>query len=145
MDLPCLYLLTVALEGLVVVKKWVESVVYFIIFRELPYKDIRYFIERCVEITERPVLDPVPSPPTTYPGEPWVYLVNSMLDEGMKLNYSKDLPPKLRTKKAAIVVGGNILSRGLTLEGLCVSLYSRSASDEKRGLRYVVVTGEFLK
>jgi len=98
---------------------------------KLPYKDIRYFIEKCVEITERPVLDPVPSPATTYPGEPWVYLVNSMPEEGMKLNYSKDLPPKLRTKKAAIIVGGNILSRGLTLEGLCVSLYSRSASDEK--------------
>jgi hypothetical protein len=59
-------------------------------------------------------------------------MINSEPNQGMKLDYRPDSPSKTRAKKAAIAVGGNILSRGLTLEGLSVSVYARSASDEKQ-------------
>ena len=39
----------------------------------------------------------------------------------MRLYYDDDDPWQIKTKRAAIIVGGQILSRGLTIEGLCVS------------------------
>lgn len=91
----------------------------------LPFDQIRYFIERCIEITQVPIKDHRTSPYALYPGKPWIYLLNST-DEGMELKYSKRDDHEIRTKKAAIVVGGNILSRGLTIEGLSVTVFCRT-------------------
>ena len=41
--------------------------------------------------------------------------------------YDDDDPWQIKTKRAAIIVGGQILSRGLTIEGLCVSFFGRTA------------------
>lgn len=54
----------------------------------------------------------------------FVYQINSH-EEGTKLDYAnKDY--KQRPKKASIIVGGQILSRGLTIENLSVSVFARS-------------------
>ena len=46
----------------------------------------------------------------------------------MRLYYDDQLdPPELLTKRAAIIVGGQILSRGLTIKGLSVSFFGRTA------------------
>ena len=54
---------------------------------------------------------------STYHGDPWVYILNSERKDkeakGMKLDYSNDGAWESRAKKAAIVVGGNILSVAL--------------------------------
>ena len=43
---------------------------------------------------------------------PYIYLVNSDTADGMRLYYDDQLtPPELLTKWAAIIVGGQILSR----------------------------------
>ena len=98
---------------------------------DLPFGDIRYFIERCIVFTQDPIYDQrAGSPFTFYPGKPWAYLLNSS-DEGMELNYSKSTDWEVRAKKASIIIGGNILSRGLTVEGLSVTVFARSAMDEK--------------
>ena len=103
---------------------------------ELPYNDVKYFISKCIEITETPVFNPKTSPLTTYRGEPWVYILNSNTQDqealGMKLDYRENAPSKTRAKKSLVAVGGNILSRGLTLEGLSVTVYGRSAANEKQ-------------
>lgn len=54
----------------------------------------------------------------------FIYLLNSM-DEGQTLKYSS-LDKKSRPKKATLVIGGNILARGLTIENLSISIYCRS-------------------
>jgi hypothetical protein len=54
----------------------------------------------------------------------FIYLLNSQ-DEGQTLKYSS-LDQKSRPKKATLVVGGNILARGLTIENLSVAVYCRS-------------------
>lgn len=103
---------------------------------KLPYRDIKYFISKCIEITEAPIYNPKTSPLTTYRGKPWAYILNSNTQDqealGMKLDYREDANKKSKAKKALIAVGGNILSRGLTLEGLSVSVYGRSAANEKQ-------------
>ena len=45
----------------------------------------------------------------------------------MELNYGSETDRQIRTKKASIVVGGNILSRGLTINGLSVTVFGRTA------------------
>ncbi len=59
-------------------------------------------------------------------GKNFVYKLNSD-KEGDVLNYTDHNVAK-RTKKCAIFVGGNILSRGLTIENLAVSVFIRSQS-----------------
>lgn len=54
----------------------------------------------------------------------FVYKLNSSI-EGSSLNYN-DLDDYRRTKKCAIFLGGNILSRGLTINNLSVSIFIRS-------------------
>jgi len=54
-----------------------------------------------------------------------IYVLNSS-DDGDSLSYSEH--DDNRTKKAAIVLGGHILSRGLTVDGLSTSFFVRSQS-----------------
>lgn len=54
--------------------------------------------------------------------EDFIYLLNG--DTNFELDYSKT--DETAVKKAAITIGGNKLSRGLTIEGLAISYYSRS-------------------
>lgn len=91
----------------------------------LPFDEVKYFIERCIEITQIPIKNHRMSPYSFYPGKPWIYLLNST-DEGMDLNYRELADREIRTKKAAIIVGGNILSRGLTIKGLSVTVFCRT-------------------
>lgn len=60
-----------------------------------------------------------------YQSPDFVYLLNS--DTEHHLNYEHGSP--LETKKAAIVLGGDKLSRGLTIEGLTVSYFVRSQKE----------------
>ena len=60
-----------------------------------------------------------------YQSPDFVYLLNS--DTEHHLNYEPGSP--LETKKAAIVLGGDKLSRGLTIEGLTVSYFVRSQKE----------------
>ncbi len=99
--------------------------------KELPFDEIRYFIERCIEITEKPIMNHRVSPYHSYPSNHWVYLLNSEPDEGMELDYRMSSDMAIRTKKAAIVVGGLVLSRGLTIKGLSTSIFCRSQGDSK--------------
>lgn len=92
-----------------------------------PFKEVSWFVDRCVEIAREPIYDDRQKPYRHYPGSPFVYLLNST-PEGNELYYSPDADPEIRTKKAAIIVGGNILSRGLTVEGLSVSVFGRTAN-----------------
>jgi hypothetical protein len=55
----------------------------------------------------------------------YVYLLNSLVDEGTILRYDSNNKTD-RPKKAAIVVGGNILGRGLTIENLSTTIFVRS-------------------
>jgi hypothetical protein len=54
----------------------------------------------------------------------YIYLLNSK-DEGSVLQYDSS-SQDIRPKKASIIVGGNILSRGLTIENLSVTVFARS-------------------
>ena len=45
----------------------------------------------------------------------------------MRLYYDENEAWEKKTKRAAIIVGGQILSRGLTIEGLAVSFFGRTA------------------
>ncbi|MFD3393394.1 Z1 domain-containing protein [Aquirufa sp. OSTEICH-129V] len=55
----------------------------------------------------------------------YLYLINSDIDEGTILKYDSALRED-RPKKASIIVGGNILSRGLTIENLSTTIFVRS-------------------
>ena len=90
------------------------------------WQEVAPFVGLCVKINERPILNHSEPGYPAYEGDPFVYLLQST-EKGMELFYGKNKPTEVRTKKAAIVVGGNILSRGLTIEGLCVSVYGRTA------------------
>jgi hypothetical protein len=102
-----------------------ERTQYMMGLENLVFSEIKYFIDRCIEITEAPILNHRMTPYREYTGKPWIYLLNST-DDGMELNYSELKDKEIRTKKAAIIVGGNILSRGLTIEGLSVSVFCRT-------------------
>lgn len=73
------------------------------------------FIEVVIKITESPIYGS---------HDNFIYLLNSS-NEGDSLNYY-DEDRRKRTKKCAIFLGGNILSRGLTIENLSVSVFIRS-------------------
>ncbi len=90
------------------------------------WSEVAPFVEHCISITQRPIKNPREPGYPLYPGSHFVYLLNAT-DVGMELDYDPQKAPEIRTKKAAIVVGGNILSRGLTIQGLSVSVYGRTA------------------
>jgi hypothetical protein len=90
------------------------------------WEEIRPFVDLCIQVTQRPIHNHREPGYPLYPGSQFIYLLNST-DEGMELNYDPQEAFQIRTKKAAIVVGGNILSRGLTINGLSVSVFGRSA------------------
>ncbi len=73
------------------------------------------FIEAAILVTETPIYGS---------HDNYIYLLNSS-NEGDSLNYY-DEDKRKRTKKCAIFLGGNILSRGLTIENLSVSVFIRS-------------------
>ena len=77
-------------------------------------EELETFIESAIKISET----------TIYNNDKYIYLLNSK-DEGSVLQYDS-LSPEIRPKKAAIIVGGNILSRGLTIENLSVTVFARS-------------------
>ena len=77
---------------------------------DIEFDDLVYFIEHAIKIAQK-----------TNNGKK-IYTINST--EGETLNYSSRDYSK-NTKKAAIIVGGNILSRGLTIENLSVSVFAR--------------------
>jgi hypothetical protein len=54
----------------------------------------------------------------------FIYLLNSKNGE-FKLDYDKRAS-ETRVKKAALIIGGQKLSRGLTIEGLAIAYYARS-------------------
>jgi len=91
----------------------------------MPFNELRQFIHFSIEITEEPIRQDSP-PFSKYPNSPYTYLVNSG-DSGMRLYYDEDDPWQIKTKRAAIIIGGDILSRGLTIEGLSVSFFGRTA------------------
>jgi hypothetical protein len=86
---------------------------------------IHHFMTIAIEIAEKPIKQDT-APYNNYLGSPYTYLINSG-DNGMRLYYDDDDPWQIKTKRAAIIVGGQILSRGLTIEGLCVSFFGRTA------------------
>jgi hypothetical protein len=92
-----------------------------------PYGEVSVFIDMCIELVEKPIFNHREEPYRHFSGNPFVYLINST-EEGADLDYDPDSADEVKTKKAAIVVGGNILSRGLTIEGLAVSYFGRTAA-----------------
>jgi hypothetical protein len=91
----------------------------------MPYSEFHHFMQIALVITEQPIRQDV-APYNKYPGSPYTYLINSG-DHGMILYYDDAEPWEIKTKRAAIIVGGQILSRGLTIEGLSVSFFGRTA------------------
>ena len=91
-----------------------------------PWEELSHFIDKAIEISRRPIKDPGSLSYAPYANGQFVYLLNSS-DSGMELAYGNDVDVEVRTKKAAIIVGGQILSRGLTVEGLSVSVFGRTA------------------
>ena len=92
----------------------------------LDYKAVEPFMRFCIRITEEPIRNDRSQHYEYYEGSPYIYLVNSG-DSGMRLYYDDNTPEQIKTKKAAIIVGGQILSRGLTIEGLTTSFFGRTA------------------
>ena len=86
------------------------------------------FVYHVIEIVEKPIRNDREQGYPFLRGHPYIYLVNSDTADGMRLYYDDQLdPPELLTKRAAIIVGGQILSRGLTIKGLSVSFFGRTA------------------
>ena len=93
----------------------------------VPFSDICRFIDIAIDIVDEPIKNDKNPHYTNYAGDPYIYLVNSS-DTGMRLHYDeKTKDEAILVKKAAIIVGGAILSRGLTIEGLSVSFFGRAA------------------
>ena len=107
-------------------KKWKNNSCFSTMFQKQIEKSMRFdasvfsntelegFIDVAMQITSELITDKID----------YIYLLNSA-DEGSTLNYESNSPTN-RPKKAAIIVGGNILSRGLTIENLSVTVYARS-------------------
>lgn len=91
----------------------------------MPYSQLEHFVKLAIEIAEEPIRQDT-SPYSKYPNSPYTYLINSG-ESGMRLYYDEDDPWQIKTKRAAIIIGGDILSRGLTIEGLSVSFFGRTA------------------
>ena len=83
--------------------------------RKIPdISELGYFMKIAIEISADSI-----------PGEGrYIYLLNSQ-DEGQTLRYG-DANVLNKPKKAGIIVGGNILARGLTIENLSISVFARS-------------------
>ena len=79
------------------------------------FKDLYPFIEHAISISGEIIHDT---------NNQFIYILNSK-DEGSTLNYDTEVPEK-RTKKAAIIIGGHILGRGLTVKNLCTSFFIRT-------------------
>ncbi len=77
-------------------------------------RDINHFLNLAIEISSKNIVN----------DQSFIYLLNSK-DEGTTLQYDNQLA-ELRPKKASIIVGGNVLSRGLTIENLSVTIFARS-------------------
>ncbi len=90
------------------------------------WEDISPFVDLAIDINEEPIRNSREPGFPFYEGSPFIYKLNAT-DDGMELLYDPGRPLEIRTKKAAIIVGGNILSRGLTIEGLCVTVFGRTA------------------
>jgi len=91
----------------------------------MKFEQVKHFMKMAIEIAETPIRQDT-APYNTYPGAPFCYLINSG-ESGMRLYYDDDDAWEIKTKRAAIIVGGQILSRGLTIEGLSVSFFGRTA------------------
>ena len=79
----------------------------------MPFAELKHFINFAL-IAEEPIRQDTPH--SKYPNSPYTYLINSG-DSGMRLYYDEDDLMQIKTKRAAIIIGGDILSRGLTIEG----------------------------
>ncbi len=77
-------------------------------------EELQIFMDSAIKISEKKI----------YNNDKFIYLLNSQ-DEGSVLQYDSS-SLEVRPKKAAIIVGGNILSRGLTIENLSVTVFARS-------------------
>ena len=78
--------------------------------------EIQIFIDYAIQVTQEPISGQSP--------QNFIYKLNSS-NEGDILNYY-DRDIRKRTKKCAIFLGGNILSRGLTIDNLSVSVFVRT-------------------
>ena len=76
--------------------------------------DIQHFLQLAIDISVKNIVN----------DQSYIYLLNSK-DEGTTLQYDNQLA-EMRPKKASIIVGGNVLSRGLTIENLSVTVFARS-------------------
>lgn len=97
-------------------------------------------IERLYKLfTEDDFYEPIRNGSEKYPPVSWEEIKNGLYDEivlfedtVVNYRYRGELRYSYKAHKEkgarVIVVGGFVLSRGLTLEGLCVSYYSRSAT-----------------
>ena len=79
--------------------------------------DLEPFIDIATKITGKSIPGDLSSK--------YIYLINSSIDEGMILRYDAETK-EARPKKAAIIVGGHTLSRGLTIENLSTTIFVRS-------------------
>jgi hypothetical protein len=107
-------------------EKWNRVTLFTDLLRRQEIKSMRFesivpscnelenFIESAIKITEKLI----------YNKDKYIYLLNSQ-DEGSVLQYESS-SQDIRPKKASIIVGGNILSRGLTIENLSVTVFARS-------------------
>jgi len=77
-------------------------------------RDLQHFLNLAIEIAAKNITN----------DQSFIYLLNSK-DEGTTLQYGNQLA-EMRPKKASIIVGGNVLSRGLTIENLSVTIFARS-------------------
>jgi len=83
--------------------------------KTLDIEKISHFLKIACEIVEDPIYGET---------HEYIYMLNSS-DEGNSLNYH-DIDKRKKTKKCAIFLGGTILSRGLTIENLSVSVFIRT-------------------
>lgn len=80
---------------------------------------IKKFCSLAIQLTKSPIIGGI--------NGNFIYKLNAE-DDSNVLNYN-DNDIRRRTKKCAIFTGGNILSRGLTIENLSVSVFIRSQAD----------------
>lgn len=86
-----------------------------------------YALETLIEIVDEEIYEYNNRTGEYLLGHSKFYLLNS--DTAHQLNYVEESPLKGRTKKASVFIGGDKLSRGLTIEGLCTAYYVRSQKE----------------
>lgn len=89
--------------------------------------DFEFALETLISIVDNEIYEFNNSEGFYSAGHSKFYLLNS--DTAHNLNYESELPAQGRTKKAAVFIGGDKLSRGLTIEGLCTAYYVRSQKE----------------